>query len=469
MDAVKEKVIIFTSANTAECSPFVMSVKTILKHELIEKKLCKEKITKNTDTSFAELSQIKPAIIFVEIITSSYTDIESIRPFITKVAELTTTIIATDNKNEKQLRALLECGVDEIYLLPINETLLEFRLKKFLSEYKANSRSDKFIKEKLGIKNIIGQSPNFLSELEKVPLIARTDSTALIKGETGTGKEVFARAIHYLSTRSSEPFIAVNCATIPEELADNELFGHEKGAYTNAFDKQVGLIKMADGGTLFLDDIDCLPSAVQAKLLRFLQEKEYRSLGSSKIMRSNARIIVATNAELNEEIELGKFRQDLFYRLNVVRVNIPPLRERGKDILEFAHYFRAEYSNQYNKNITGFSKEAQQQLLSYQWPGNIRELKNLIEAAVIFSKNKVLSATDLGFGNDSKQEIASFKVAKTRIVNEFEVNYITNLLTVFNGNISEAARAAKKDRRAFWQLIKKHNIDVSSYRLMTMN
>jgi DNA-binding NtrC family response regulator len=322
------------------------------------------------------------------------------------------------------------------------------------------------MKEKLGLKRLVGESPVFLGEINKIPVVANGDASVLISGETGTGKELCARAIHYLSRRSGKAFIAVNCGAIPVELLENELFGHAKGAFTGAGSSQDGLFREADGGTLFLDEIDCLPLAAQVKLLRFLQDKEYKMLGSTKICRADARIIAATNIDLENAAREGKFRSDLFYRLNVVPVALPPLRGRREDIPLLARHFLEKYAFEYEKDVFDFTAEAIRILLLHNWPGNVRELENVVERAVIFAMQKDIQYDEIVLSRSEPlwQQAPSFKEAKAVAVKEFETKYIHELLLAHCGNISKAAKAAQKNRRAFWELIRRHKIDVQNFR-----
>ncbi len=292
----------------------------------------------------------------------------------------------------------------------------------------------------------------------------------LISGETGTGKELCARAIHYLSRRSGKAFIAVNCGAIPVELLENELFGHAKGAFTGAGSSQDGLIREADGGTLFLDEIDSLPLAAQVKLLRFLQDKEYKMLGSTKICRADARIITATNIDLENAAREGKFRSDLFYRLNVVPIALPPLRGRTEDIPLLARHFLKKYAFEYEKNVFDFTAEAIRILLLHNWPGNVRELENVVERAVIFAGQKDIQCDEIGLSRSEPLPECdpSFKRAKAIAIEQFETKYIRGLLLASRGNISKAARAAEKNRRAFWQLIRRYKIDVKNFRNISL-
>jgi len=337
------------------------------------------------------------------------------------------------------------------------------RLRKQVPEGETVTQT---LKEKLGLQQLVGESPAFLAEMKKLRAVARCDVNVLISGETGTGKEVCARAIHYLSPRTHKPFIPVNCGAIPAELVENELFGHERGAFTDASTSQCGLIHEAEGGTLFLDEIDCLPALAQVKLLRFLQEKEYRRLGSTKTYQADVRIITATNSDLEETVRTGKLRRDLYYRLNVLLLTLPPLRERREDIPRLARHFLAKYAAEFNKQVTDFSADAIPALVVYEWPGNVRELEHIVEQAVVLSEQEVIHKADIVLprvATPVRQD--SFQEAKAKVIAQFEKTYIQELLLAYQGNITRAAQAARKNRRAFWQLLRKHRIDVHSFKI----
>ena len=313
------------------------------------------------------------------------------------------------------------------------------------------------LKVKLGLGQLIGQSPVFLAEIGKIPAMARCEANVLISGETGTGKEVCARAIHYLSPRSTKPFIAVNCGAIPAELVENELFGHERGAFTDAGSDHRGLIAEAEGGTLLLDEIDCLPLLAQVKFLRFLQEKEYRPLGATKTRTASIRIITATNANLEETVHKGNLRRDLYYRINILPLVLPPLRERPEDIVLLAQHFLAKFAAEFAKPVADYSQEVLQMLRAYAWPGNIRELEHTIERAVALTENTTLGEADIALSKvNPPAPLESFQAAKDRAVTQFEHAYLTEVLLAHAGNITQAAQAAGKNRRAFWQLLHKH-------------
>lgn len=319
------------------------------------------------------------------------------------------------------------------------------------------------IKEELGMRQLVGESEAFLSEIEKLPLVARCDASVLITGHTGTGKELCARAIHYLSPRASQSFLPINCGAIPTELIENELFGHVAGAFTGAKMTRRGLVDEANGGTLFLDEVDCLPLMAQVKFLRFLQEKEYRPLGASKTHKADVRVIAATNINCEDAVREGKLRQDLYYRLNVIQLRLPSLRDRREDIPLLAHHFLNKYALEYNKQITGFSPDAIRKLILYDWPGNVRELEHVIMRAIVLSTKPIICGAEIAISDLEALPLPeSFQEAKNRMVDQFEKTYIKGLLLSNHCNISRSAKAAQKNRRAFWELIRKHHISVQT-------
>jgi PAS domain S-box-containing protein len=254
---------------------------------------------------------------------------------------------------------------------------------------------------------IVGESESLKYVLYRIQQVASTEVSVLISGETGTGKELVARAIHKNSKRSKKPFIKINCASIPENLIESELFGHEKGAFTSAFEKRIGRFEIADGGTIFLDEIGELPVSLQSKLLNVLQQGEFERIGSSKTIKTNVRVIAATNKILEEEIRKGNFRSDLYYRLNVFPISITPLRERKADIVPLAEYYTRIYSDKFGKQIKAISKKSIKQMMDYSWPGNVRELENVLERAIITSQNKILNIEYLPVSENYSNEFLS--------------------------------------------------------------
>lgn len=374
-------------------------------------------------------------------------------------------LVVVEEGERAEMIELLRLGAADFIASPLKANDVMLRLWRQLEQSRRQEDLTQTLRERLGLKQVIGESPVFLAEINKIPLVAKCDARVLISGETGTGKELVARAIHYLSPRANKPFIPVNCGAIPADLVENELFGHETGAFTGASTYQSGLIQEANGGTLFLDEIDCLSLSSQVKLLRFLQEKEYRPLGSTKIRKADVRIIAATNIDLEEAVKDGAFRRDLYYRLNIMQFILPPLRERSEDIPLLAHYFLAKYADQLNKHVAYLSPGALQKLMLYSWPGNVRELEHMVERAVVLSKQLFIQGDDIilpvSKSNSGKE---SFQSVKKDAVSDFEKRYIQGLLSTYQGNITKAAQAARKNRRAFWQLIRKYGIDPQKYK-----
>lgn len=397
------------------------------------------------------------------------------RRLIARSAAITTSVVQTFHRTPVILIVeaddaggvfeLLKLGAADFIVPPLNAASLLPRLWRAIEQSRLRETLEHTLKENLGLKQLIGESRLFLDQVEKIPLVAAADSSVLICGETGTGKELFARAIHYLSARAANPFVPVNCGAIPVELVENELFGHHRGAFTGASTSEPGLIQEAEGGTLLLDEIDCLPTLAQVKLLRFLQDREYRPLGSSKMRKADVRVLAATNVDPAAAVKEGRLRQDLYYRLNIIPMILPPLRERVNDIPLLARHFLAGYATAAKRTVSSFSPEAMQALLLYGWPGNVRELQHTIERAVVLSRGVVIGMQDIMIsGRSDASEKESFQEAKARMISEFERSYIEGLLASYDGNISRAARAANKNRRAFFQLIRKYRIDAQTFK-----
>jgi DNA-binding NtrC family response regulator len=378
-----------------------------------------------------------------------------------KETQVSPIIVLSEAGDPGDIFALLKLGVADFITPPVSAYNILPRVWWLIEQSRRGRTLVRTLKEKFGLNQLIGESESFRAVVKKIPLIAGCNTSVLISGETGTGKELCARAIHYLSPRAHKPFVPINCGAIPTELVENELFGHKRGAFTGATMAQTGLIQEADGGSLFLDEVDSLPLASQVKLLRFLQDKEYRPLGSAKALTSDVRTIAASNTDLEEAVKTGKMRQDLYYRLNIIPLSLPPLRERRQDIPQLASHFLASYAADFSKPAIAFSEESLQRLLAHDWPGNVRELENVVARAIALTEREVIEPDDLDLPRARKTAgQTSFREAKV----EFERVYIEDLLLAHSGNISRAARAAHKDRRAFWELIRKHHIDVNSFR-----
>lgn len=317
------------------------------------------------------------------------------------------------------------------------------------------------LEEKYEFSNIIARSDKMQRVLAQVSLIARTDSTVYIHGESGTGKELIARAIHLGSGRKEGPFVAINCAAIPENLLESELFGYEKGAFTGAVQSTKGLFTQAHEGTLFLDEIGDMPLSLQSKILRVLQDRQVYPLGGKKPVDVDVRIIVATNKDLQKEVEMKNFRQDLFYRVHVIPVNLPPLREKKEDIPFLVEHFLEKLNQKMKKKVKGITPQAIQKLMLHDWPGNIRELENAIEFAMAMTQTNIISEDLILQTNiQSPDTLKPFKEARS----EFEKEYLLNLLQLTQGNVSKASELAGKYRADFYQLIKKYDLKPEEYK-----
>jgi DNA-binding NtrC family response regulator len=319
----------------------------------------------------------------------------------------------------------------------------------------ANANLEDFSVSALPCGRMMGKSPQMKMLVQKITRLAGTDFNVLIRGESGTGKELSAEAIHLMSDRAAGPFIPVNCGALPKDLIQAELFGHEKGAFTGADRRRVGKIESAQNGTLFLDEIGDLPLELQINLLRFLQERTIDRVGGSGQIPLNVRVIAATHVNLEKAVAEGRFREDLYYRLNVLQVEVPPLRERGSDIRLLAEYFFEKFANEVNPNLKGFSNPAISALEQHHWPGNVREMVNRIQRAVVMSESKLLSVRDLGLDQDVGCNLETLAQARSRA----EKEVIEATLALVRNNVSKAARHLDISRVTLYRLMDTHAID----------
>lgn len=325
--------------------------------------------------------------------------------------------------------------------------------------------------------NMVGRSPAFLDVISQLKKFSQADAPILIEGETGTGKEVAARAVHYIGSRRDKPFIPVNCGALPDSLIENELFGHSSGAYTDAKGDYAGLVAHANDGTLFLDEIEALSFKGQVVLLRFLQNQEYKPLGSKEIKTANVRVVAATNARLASLVEEGQFRQDLYFRLNILSLQMPPLRERFGDAELLAEHFMRRLREQYGQRDKHLLPSVRSFLRSYSWPGNVRELEAKIHRGFVLSEGDGVSLPDLQeeqspVGEERRKVFdrrmnvsfdTNYNQAKAHVLEEFEKRYLAWLMELTQGNVTLAAKKAGKERRSLGKLIKKHGIDRKKY------
>jgi len=348
---------------------------------------------------------------------------------------------------------------------PFEAQDLFFQMERALENRRLSSevsRLKNLLKEKYDFDNIVAKSGKMQRVLEMVARIAQTDSTVYIHGESGTGKELIAKAIHLASARKNKAFIALNCAALPETLLESELFGHEKGAFTGAIRSTKGLFTQAHEGSLFLDEIGDMSLSLQAKLLRVLQERQFYPVGSERSVEVDVRVVVATQKDLEEAVKQGGFREDLFYRIHVIPIPLPPLRERKEDIPPLVEHFLKKYNQQMKKEIEGLTPAAMQRLMLHDWPGNVRELENTIEYAVAMAQQNWIKE-DLILQTRTLQAPEPLKPLKES-KDAFEKTYLTNLLQISEGNVSRAAKLAGKYRADFYDLLKKHGLKTEKFK-----
>jgi two-component system response regulator HydG len=375
-------------------------------------------------------------------------------------------IIMTAYADVKMAVKLIKAGAFDYVTKPIQPEEILQLVSRAIESRKQRETSAAFQKS-----FITGNSPEFKKIMQHISAVAPTEITVLIEGETGTGKEYIARALHYASNRKNKPFVAVDCGAIPKELANSELFGHVKGAFTGAINDKKGYFELAKGGTLFLDEVGNLPYENQVKLLRALQENIISKVGDNKTVKTDIRLIAATNEDLMEQINRNEFREDLYHRLNGFKLKLPALRERGNDILEFADFFIQKANKGFNKNIVGIDENVKQLFYNYQWFGNIRELQNVINRAVLLSQHNLICPEDLPdeirLGNNFRENAKNLQTSQnsnalTDLKEATEVTekqVIANALAESNYNKSKAAKILNIDRKTLYNKIKLYEID----------
>ncbi|MBV8174088.1 MAG: sigma-54-dependent Fis family transcriptional regulator [Verrucomicrobia bacterium] len=407
----------------------------------------------------SEIKALRPAAVIVLLST---TDTAVVKPLFARLRldnPQRPILVAPRGLSADGILELLSQGATDFLLPPYRADDLLPRLRRMIVPLSSRCSLIARIKAGVGIRSIVGESPAFVAEVNRLPRIAACDVPVLIRGESGTGKDVFARAIHYLGARAGQPFVPVNCGAIPETLMESELFGHQRGAFTGAVKDRIGMVEEADGGTMFLDEVDALPFASQVKLLRFLQDGEFRPLGAFKPSRASVRVIAAANTDFERIIQERKFREDLYYRLNVLRIALPPLRERQGDLPLLANHLLEKQALLLGCHAKPLAASALECMVFYRWPGNVRELENVLTRALVFSEGAEIQAADLSLPIPSKKSgEESFRMMKARVIKDFERDYLQKMLDRHKGNITQAAHAAFKNRRAFWELLRKHGL-----------
>jgi len=373
---------------------------------------------------------------------------------ILKLAPHTKAIVVTGNDDRQNALEAISHGAYDFYQKPIEPDVLGLIVDRAYQLYELEEENRRLALEGCDspLDGIIGASAAMLAACRLVEKVGPTNATSLVLGESGTGKELFARALHRLSPRKDKPFVALNCAAIPENLLESELFGYERGAFTGAAKQTKGKVETASGGTFFLDEIGDMPLPLQAKMLRFLQERVIERLGGRNTIEVDVRIICATHHKLGQLIESGKFREDLFFRISEIVIEIPALRDREGDKALLAQTFLNNFSEQNGRSFRGFADSARAEIDAYEWPGNVRELENRVKRAVVLAEGKQIVATDLGFAEDeSHLQLLNLRDARERVEREV----IQRALSIYNNNVTHAAEALGISRPSLYSLIKK--------------
>lgn len=377
---------------------------------------------------------------------------------ILEIAPNTKIIVVTGNDDRENAVRAVAMGAYDFYQKPIESDVLSLIVERAYHLYELEEENRRLVEEMQAsaFEGIIASSPKMMSIMQMVERVAPTNVTVLLLGESGTGKELFARAIHNLSDRKNQRFVAINCASIPENLLESELFGYEKGAFTGAVKQTIGKIEYANGGTLFLDEAGDLPAPLQAKLLRFLQERVIERLGGRKEIEVDVRVVCATNQDLPQLIEEGRFREDLYYRFNEITVNIPPLREREGDVSLIARTLLSKFNQEFNRHLSGFTEEAIAAMESYPWPGNVRELENKLKRAVIMEDGDKINAASLELESRDQSELHDCNLHAAR--EQLEIKISQRALSISGGNVSKAADAMGVSRPTLYSIMEKHKI-----------
>ena len=364
-------------------------------------------------------------------------------------------------------------GAYDFITKPFDDTRLILTLKKAMEHHlllNENRNLQRVVKSRQVFQQMVGMSNQMRKIFDAIHMVSKTDATVLITGESGTGKELVARAVHQLSNRAHKSFVIVNCPALPGNILETELFGYVRGAFTDAKQDKQGLFQEADGGTIFLDEIGDLPTNLQTKLLRVLQEKEIKPLGHPKSSKIDVRVLASTNRNLQALMGTGEFREDLYYRLNVVSIEIPPLRDRQEDIPLLAEHFFRKYAEKYGKKDLRLPYNSVQAMCRNPWHGNVRELENVVERAIIMARGRTITLSDPGSGNQgnyflqSPQDPLPYRVAKDEVLTRFNLAYLADVLGEFRGNVTHAARRCGLERQSFQQLLRRYGIRAEEYR-----
>ncbi len=424
-------------------------------------------IFSNSESMLKKFS-LKPDIILLDIMLPGLDGIETLKRIKQMDEHLPVIMLSAQGRIDVAVDSI-KYGAYDYFSKPIDQQKLELSLKNAIRNYdlvKEIQNLKENVKKEYSFDNIISADGKMQDVFRLVSKVLDNDITVLIYGESGTGKELIARAIHYNGRRKDKPFVVVNCASIPRELLESELFGHEKGSFTGAHQRKLGKFELAKDGTIFLDEVGELEMLLQAKLLRVIQEKEFERVGGNELIKTNVRIISATNRELKQAVEQKQFREDLFYRLNSFPISIPPIRQRRADILVLTEFFLEEFNKKLQRNVKGFSKKALKLIYEYDWPGNVREMENTIERCMIISEKDTLDIDDLPQhiraadpSISTDQQSVMFTDDNIVPFEKIKEKSIRHALKVTGGNIVEAARKLQLGRATIYRLMEKYGIE----------
>ncbi len=418
-------------------------------------------VAKNEQQGLQLYERHRPKIVFIDLIMPKMNGIEMMEKILSDDPQVSIVIFTGYASIETAVEAIKK-GAHDYITKPINPTQLSLLIERIVKSQELVSERNTLqhkLDELFGSKNFIGHSKAIQKIVNQIEQVSKTDSTVLITGKSGTGKELCAHAIHYASKRKGKPFVKMNCAALAENIIESELFGHEKGAFTSAINRHIGRFESANGGTLFLDEIGDMPVSTQVKLLRVLESQAFERVGGRETIQVDVRLMAATNQNLKQAVEDKKFREDLFFRLNVINIHIPPLRERKEDIPLLVSHFQNKFAAQMNKSITLISPNALSILTGYHWPGNVRELVNTIERAVVFCEKNMITETnlppDIRGVSDDKSNGADVPVMTLA---EIEKKLITKILIETNWNLRRSAKILDIHRGTLYSKIDKHQI-----------
>jgi len=445
--------------------------------EILKDHPCETQSLSSARDALSAIDAWDPDVAVLDIVMPNMTGMQLLREI--KARGLTTeVVIMTGHASVSTAVEAVKTGAFDYLTKPFEDfeaaALAVMKAGRYRHLLKRNRQLENLLEKTGHFEGMVGTSPQMSRVFDLLESISQSESSVLIQGESGTGKELVARAIHKRSPRNSKTFLAKNCSALTDTLLESELFGHEKGAFTGATQTKRGLFEVADGGTLLLDEVVQIPLSTQAKLLRVLQEGELRRVGDNQIRRVDVRVLAATNADIEKEVSNSAFREDLYYRLNVIRVQLPALRERSGDISLLAQHFVQKHCFRNGKRIEGISPQAMNMLERYDWPGNVREMENVIERAVVLNREGEIVPSDLpdtlgransGGGNGHRSALLDLPYSEAREIarTEFDQDYISGLLRLTEGNITQAARKAGMDRSNFRRVVRRIQIDPATY------